>query len=217
LTSAPEEDYLSVHVECSNAYTQSLAAALGCKFEQHIDKRAPYTSAVVGIDHQPRRLDVDPTIRRLLPSVFIDGPFGGTSTDLFEFESVILAALGDRIELFASILKSIWYRMNYPSQKCCIRKVYFLWACNDFCHCEWFISLLIAIEAQDLDHNIEIYTYVTSTCVSKDVMTAFRTPTKLGVPDWGATLNLSRQTYGPKQTCFIFNKLDRMGLKCTVL
>ena len=138
LTSAPEENYLSVHIHCTDDYTRTLAAAFGCNFEPQKDRRAPYTSTVIGIDHEAAILDVDPTIRRLFPSVFIDGPFGGTPKDLFQFEAVDLIALGDRVELFASILKSIWYRMNYPGQKCCIRKFYFLWACNDFSPCEWF-------------------------------------------------------------------------------
>lgn len=111
-------------------------------------------SAVVSID-QTAALDTDPTIRKVLPRVFIDGPFGGTP-DIFKHEIAVLIAAGTGITPFASILKSTWYRMNYPYHDK-LRKVYFFWICDDE-SLGWFWSLLMAIEAQDMDNNIEVHT-----------------------------------------------------------
>ena len=158
LTSAPEEDFLSVHIHCASDFTNSIAASVGCKFERRREVKDDLTSEVIGIDQKAAILDVDPAIRRPLPRVFINGPFGGAWEDIFDYEIAILVGAGTGIMPFASILKSIWYRMNYPHQKTCLRKIYFFWICRDIGSFEWFMSLLTAIEAQDMDSHIEIHT-----------------------------------------------------------
>jgi len=151
LTSAPEEDYISVHVRCVGNFTKALAKALGCEF----DRKAKGDQAIVkSADEQ----GIDPSLRRVLPRVYVDGPFGSASEDVFKFEIAVLVGAGIGVTPFASILKSIWYRMNYPQGRTRLRKVYFFWICRDFGSFEWFRSLLLAIEAQDLDDHIEIHT-----------------------------------------------------------
>ena len=137
-------------------HTKSLAKALGCTFEQAKDRKRPFDETYLDIDSAS--LNVDPAIRRPLPPVFIDRPFGGVSKDIFQFEAAWICVFGNCVEPYASILKSVWYRMNYSIQPCCLRKVYFFWECEDFRSLEWFASLLKAIEARDLDKKIEIYT-----------------------------------------------------------
>lgn len=131
---------------------------MGCNFETGKDMENPNASAVVGIDEKASKMDVDPAIRKILPRVYIDGPFGSASEDVFKYEIAVLVGAGIGVTPFASILKSIWYRMNYPKQKTRLRKVYFFWVCRDFGSFEWFRSLLMAIEAQDMDCQIEIHT-----------------------------------------------------------
>ena len=157
LTSAPEEDYISVHVRCVGNFTKALGKALGCQFERAGEK-GPESSAVIGIDDRVASSGLDPAIRKILPRVFVDGPFGSASEDVFKYEVAVLVGAGIGVTPFASILKSIWYRMNYPQQKTRLRKVYFFWVCRDFGSFEWFRSLLMAIEAQDMDSHIEIHT-----------------------------------------------------------
>lgn len=153
LTSAPEEDYISVHVRCQGDFTVSLARSLGCDFGRK-GERADGGAVVKSIDEE----GVDPSLRRVLPRVYIDGPFGSASEDVFKFEVAVLVGAGIGVTPFASILKSIWYRMNYPQGKSRLRKVYFFWVIRDFGSLEWFRSLLMAIEAQDSEHAIEIHT-----------------------------------------------------------
>ena len=149
---------MSVHIHCSDEFTKSIAASVGCNFECQDETKDFLTSKVVGIDQKAALLDVDPSIRRPLPRVFINGPFGGTWEDIFEYEIAVLIGAGTGVMPFASILKSIWYRMNYPHQKSFLRKIYFFWVCCDIGSFEWFMSLLKAIEAQDMDSHIEIHT-----------------------------------------------------------
>lgn len=131
---------------------------MGCDFERGSKKQGPGVSAVVSVDRKSSNPNVDPSLRKILPRVFIDGPFGSASEDVFKYEIAVLVGAGIGVTPFASILKSIWYRMNYPKQKTRLRKVYFFWVCRDFGSFEWFRSLLMAIEAQDLDSYIEIHT-----------------------------------------------------------
>lgn len=157
LTSAPEEEFLFVHIHCTNDFTSSIAASLGCHFEHREDAKDIPTSKVIGLDQNAVILDVDPTIRRPLPRVFVDGPFGGAWEDIFDYGIAVLVGAGTGIMPFASILKSIWYRMNYSHQKTFLRKIYFFWVCRDIGSFEWFLSLLRAIEAQDMDSHIELH------------------------------------------------------------
>ena len=147
-----------MHVRCVGNFTKALGKALGCQFERSGEKKGLEGSAVVGVDDRAASSGVDPAIRKILPRVYVDGPFGSASEDVFKYEVAVLVGAGIGVTPFASILKSIWYRMNYPQQKTRLRKVYFFWVCRDFGSFEWFRSLLMAIEAQDMDSHIEIHT-----------------------------------------------------------
>ena len=155
LTSAPEEDYLSVHVRCVGNFTKSFAKALGCDFDRKkTEKGGQAVVTSVGMEEK----NTDPSLQKVLPRIFLDGPFGSASEDVFKFEVALLVGGGIGVTPFASILKSIWYRMNYPRGNSKLKKVYFFWVCRDIAAFEWFRSLLLAVEAQDKDEQIEIHT-----------------------------------------------------------
>lgn len=139
-----------MHVRMVGDFTRKLGKTLGC-----VDGKGDKGSEVKGVSKDSND---DPALRRVLPRVYIDGPFGSASEDVFKFEIAVLCGAGIGVTPFASILKSIWYRMNYPQGKTRLRKVYFFWIVRDFGSLEWFRSLLLAIEAQDLEDRIEIHT-----------------------------------------------------------
>ncbi|KAK8236258.1 ferric reductase NAD binding domain-containing protein [Phyllosticta capitalensis] len=225
LTSAPEEDYISVHVRCVGNFTRSLARALGCDFES---KDGAVVSAAKDED------SVDPSLRRVLPRVYIDGPFGSASEDVFKFEIAVLVGAGIGVTPFASILKSIWYRLNYPQSKTRLRKVYFFWICRDFGSLEWFRSLLMAIEAQDLEHRIEIHTYLTAKIniadatnimindanAEQDAITGLRAPTNFGRPNWDMIFKCIRKIHTPAEAGVFFCGPKGLGsqlhIKCNM-
>lgn len=129
-------------------FTKAFGQALGCSLD-----RKP-----AGEKGEKGGSSEEIALRQILPRVYIDGPFGSASEDVFKFEVAVLVGAGIGVTPFASILKSIWYRMNYPQGRTRLRKVYFFWICRDFGSFEWFRSLLLAIEAQDIDDHIEIHT-----------------------------------------------------------
>ncbi|KAL1896227.1 hypothetical protein Cpir12675_002873 [Ceratocystis pirilliformis] len=211
LTSAPEEDYISIHMRIVGDFTRELATVLGCDLGGGKDKVKG--SNVVGTDAN----GIDPALRRVLPRVYVDGPFGSASEDVFKYEISMLVGAGIGVTPFASILKSIWYRMNYPKERTRLSKVYFFWICRDFGSFEWFRSLLLAIEAQDIDQRIEIHTYLTARIkaddaanimindanAEKDAITGLRSPTNFGRPNWDMIFRGVRKLHTPAE-CGVF-------------
>ncbi|RDA82698.1 hypothetical protein CP532_3921 [Ophiocordyceps camponoti-leonardi (nom. inval.)] len=229
LTSAPEEDYISVHVRCQGDFTMALSEALGCDWEKKGgsgggggggkgNNPQDASSKVVGLEADNTKAVVDPALRRVLPRLYIDGPFGSASEDVFKYEVSILVGAGIGVTPFASILKSIWYRMNYPTTKTRLSKVYFFWICRDFGSFEWFRSLLLAVEAQDVEHRIEIHTYLTARIkaddatnimindanADKDTITGLRSPTSFGRPNWDMIFRGIRKLHAPGEAGVFF-------------
>ncbi|OAP62300.1 hypothetical protein AYL99_04503 [Fonsecaea erecta] len=213
LTSAPEEDYLSVHIRMVGDFTKALGRVLGCEgLKIHDEKKAQYSEAVSKVDESGTQLT------KLLPRLYIDGPFGSASEDVFKFETVLLIGAGIGVTPFASILKSIWYRMRESGSsapRTRLRKVYFFWVCRDFGSLEWFKSLLTAIESEDKCHAIEIHAYLTAKITAAqasnivlnsgdtDAITGLRTPTNYGRPNWDMVFRAIRKIHWPGE-CGVF-------------
>ncbi|KAJ9247131.1 hypothetical protein DTO195F2_9209 [Paecilomyces variotii] len=232
LTSAPEEDYISVHIRVVGNFTTALAKALGCDFDKPKDTKG--NSAVVSVDKSTSGGDIDPSIRKVLPRIYVDGPFGSASEDVFKYEVALLVGAGIGVTPFASILKSIWYRMNFPQQRTRLRKVYFFWVCRDFGSLEWFRSLLSAIEAQDLENRIEIHTYLTAKIqagdatnimindanADQDAITGLRSPTNFGRPNWDMVFRGIRKIHAPAEAGVFFCGPKGLGsqlhIKCNM-
>jgi hypothetical protein len=83
-------------------FTKALGAALGCEMSGDDEKE------------KGGQQEVKPPLNKVLPRVMVDGPFGSASEDYFKFEVAVLVGAGIGVTPFASILKSIWYRLNYP-------------------------------------------------------------------------------------------------------
>ncbi|KAJ4001461.1 NADPH oxidase [Lentinula boryana] len=191
LTSAPEEDYISVHIRIVGDFTTALSKAVGCEFKSKDKTQAG--GKVIGTD-------TNPPLNVTLPRIMVDGPFGSASEDFLDYEVVLLVGAGIGVTPFASILKSIWYRMNNFNHEKPTRlsKVYFTWVIRDFGSAEWFHSLLHAIEEQDVQNRIEINIYLTAKLkdddmnniivqdvgAEKDAITSLRAPTHFGRPNW---------------------------------
>lgn len=194
LTSAPEEDYISVHIRVVGDFTTELAKAVGCDFNSEKAKELDAAGGrVIGTN-------TNPPLNRVLPRIMVDGPFGSASEDFLNYETVLLVGAGIGVTPFASILKSIWYRMNNMnnSKPTRLSKVYFTWVIRDFGSAEWFHSLLKAIEEQDIHNKIEINIYLTARVkeddmtniivqdvgADRDAITTLKSPTHYGRPNW---------------------------------
>ncbi|KAH8593897.1 ferric reductase NAD binding domain-containing protein [Bisporella sp. PMI_857] len=235
LTSAPEEDYISIHMRMQGDFTKALGKTLGCEIDKPKPGAKADASQVVSVNKNGAGVDnADPAIRKILPRIYVDGPFGSASEDVFKFEVAMLVGAGIGVTPFASILKSIWYRMNYPQKKTRLRKVYFFWVIRDFGSFEWFRSLLLAIEAQDMDNHIEIHTYLTAKLkvdeatnimindanADRDAISGLRAPTNFGRPNWDMIFKSVRKIHSPAEAGVFFCGPKGLGsqlhIKCNM-
>ncbi|KAI9635465.1 ferric reductase NAD binding domain-containing protein [Dioszegia hungarica] len=192
LTSAPEETYLSVHMRCVGDWTNAFAKSVGVDWDaKDIGEKD---------EGEGEGAVVAPPVGKVLPRIMLDGPFGSASEDFANYETILLVGGGIGVTPFASILKTLWYRMNDfgKSTQTRLSKVYFVWVIRDFGLAEWFHSLLKAVEAEDKEGRIEIHVYLTAKIdddkmnniivqdvgAEVDAITQLRAPTHFGRPNW---------------------------------
>uniref|UniRef100_A0A674IHI8 NADPH oxidase 2 n=2 Tax=Terrapene triunguis TaxID=2587831 RepID=A0A674IHI8_9SAUR len=175
LTSAPEEDYFSIHIRIVGDWTEGLSDACGCDKQEFQEAWK-------------------------LPKILVDGPFGTASEDVFSYETVMLVGAGIGVTPFASVLKSVWYKYCNDATNLRLKKIYFYWLCRDTHAFEWFADLLQSLEnqmqerdnAEFLSYNIYLTgwdeTQATHFTVhhdeEKDVITGLKQKTLYGRPNW---------------------------------
>ncbi|KAM6924272.1 NADPH oxidase 1 [Xenentodon cancila] len=171
MTSAPEEDFFSVHIRSAGDWTDKL-----------IDIMQKLPEGAQG------------------PKMGVDGPFGTASEDVFDYEVSMLVGAGIGVTPFASILKSIWYKFKDSDPKLRTRKIYFYWLCRETYAFEWFADLLQVQEKEMEERGMgDFLTYklfltgwdqshVNHVMVrfdeDTDVITGLKQKTHFGRPNW---------------------------------
>jgi hypothetical protein len=86
-----------VHIRVVGDFTRALSRAVGCDFESARAKgAAPPTGGNVV------NTITNPPLNRILPRIMIDGPFGTSSEDFLNYETVLLVGAGIGVTPFAS-------------------------------------------------------------------------------------------------------------------
>ena len=123
--------------------------------------------------------------------VYVDGPFGSPSSNIYRAEHAVLVGTGIGVTPFASILQSIMHRYMEIKQSCpsCayswtnnmeasmfnLKKVDFIWINRDQKSFEWFVNLLSQLEIEQQEHGgemsrfLEMHMYVTSALQRTDM------------------------------------------------
>ena len=86
--------------------------------------------------------------------IAVDGPFGTASEDVFSHEVGLLVGAGIGVTPFASILKSVFYKLTQEGSNLGLKKVYFYWICPQPDSFEWFADLLNSVEQQMQDKGL---------------------------------------------------------------
>ena len=123
-------------------------------------------------------------------NIYIDGPFGSPSSDIYQSEHAVLIGTGIGVTPFSSILQSIMHSYRASKQTCphCqhqwtsapmdifkLKKVDFFWINRDQKSFEWFVHLLSQLEVEQADHEgglgrfLEMHMYVTSALHKTDM------------------------------------------------
>ncbi|EHB11422.1 NADPH oxidase 3 [Heterocephalus glaber] len=175
LTSAPQEDFFSVHIRAAGDWTEALFKAFGAEGQV---LQVPCS----------------------LPRLAVDGPFGATLTDVFHYPVSVCIAAGIGVTPFASLLKSIWYKCSESPSQLKLSKVYFYWICRDAQAFEWFANLLVSLETQMSErgnaHFLSYHIFLTGWDENQaihialhwdentDVITGLKQKTFYGRPNW---------------------------------
>ena len=133
-----------------------------------------------------RKIDLETPL-----DVLIDGPFGSSSSNIYEAEHAVLIGTGIGVTPFSSILQSIMHRYRAIKQTCpnCkyqltphiqdksfkLKKVDFFWINRNQKSFEWFVHLLSQLETEQEEHGgalgrfLEMHMYVTSALHKTDM------------------------------------------------
>ncbi|PIL26372.1 transporter [Ganoderma sinense ZZ0214-1] len=151
---------------CVPSGTMSLAARAVGDWTRHINRYATAEqerSPVGDKDEQPG-----------VPiHVMIDGPYGGSSIDIGEYESVLLVSGGSGITFTLGLLDDVAARcvkLGRPNgEKTC--RIEFAWCVRSFGAIHWFAPMLMdiarAVAGTSLDLHISVY--VTCLCSPEDI------------------------------------------------
>jgi len=123
--------------------------------------------------------------------IFVDGPFGSPSSNIYRAEHAVLVGTGIGITPFASILQSIMKRYKQVKRLCphCeytwsddmtslmvnLKKVDFFWINRDQNSFEWFVKLLTELELEqaetggEIGRFLDMHMYVTSALQNTDM------------------------------------------------
>uniref|UniRef100_A0A672UF52 NADPH oxidase 3 n=1 Tax=Strigops habroptila TaxID=2489341 RepID=A0A672UF52_STRHB len=220
LTSAPEEDFFSVHIRVVGDWTAALFKAFGAQEKAFKELW-------------------------MLPRLAVDGPYGSATTDVFHYRVSVCIAAGIGVTPFASILKSIWYKCCNPNTELALQKVYFYWICRDPSAFEWFADLLFHLESK-MDEKgkndlLSYHIFLTGWDESQathialhyddkmDVITGLRQKTCYGRPNWDNEFKQLAENHpsnsigvffcGPKnlskilqKTCNSYSSVDPRGV-----
>ncbi|XP_047590019.1 NADPH oxidase 3 [Lutra lutra] len=219
LTSAPQENFFSVHIRVAGDWTEALCKAFGAEGQASKELCS-------------------------LPRLAVDGPFGTPLTDVFHYPVSVCIAAGIGVTPFASLLKSIWYKSESQTQLK-LSKVYFYWICRDPKAFEWFADLLLSLEtlmsergkAHFLSYHIFLTGWDENQAVhialhwdeSTDVITGLKQKTFYGRPNWNNEFRQMAYAHpgssigvffcGPKalskmlqRMCRLYSSADPMGV-----
>ena len=123
--------------------------------------------------------------------IYLDGPFGSPSSNIYRAEHAVLICTGIGVTPFAAILQSIicrWLQIKTTCPNCNfswgnkiegnmfnLKKVDFIWINRDQKSFEWFVNLLSQLEAEqqeqggEMNRFLDMHMYVTSALQKTDM------------------------------------------------
>ncbi|KAK9126864.1 hypothetical protein Scep_015710 [Stephania cephalantha] len=186
ITSAPGDDYLSVHIRTLGDWTNALRNL----FEEVINSSSDEGSEFKAyITHEisdfclcrfPR---FSYETAHSLPTIFIKGPYGAPAQNYKKYDILLLVGLGIGATPFVSILKDILHTMmkkeleQNAAPKCTPmykgpHKAYFYWVTREQASFEWFRGVMDDVMDYDRNHVIEMHNYLTSVHEEGDARSA---------------------------------------------
>ncbi|CAK7352320.1 unnamed protein product [Dovyalis caffra] len=180
ITSAPGDDYLSVHIRIVGDWTEEL---------HRVFTEANDSPSVIGLATFGQHGDVDQTEQ---PKLYVDGPYGAPAQDYRNYDVLLLVGLGIGATPFISILRDLLnntrtaeYQMDSntettpsddssnsyasssmtPGSKKRTQRTtnaHFYWVTREPGSFEWFKGVMDEVAEMDRKGQIELHNYLTS-------------------------------------------------------
>ncbi|KAI3965042.1 hypothetical protein MKX01_013973 [Papaver californicum] len=179
LTSAPGDDYVSVHIRTLGDWTTELRNL----FQQVCD--APPTQPKKG---RLARMETTAVTnfeqsRTSFPRLQIDGPYGAPAQNYKKYDILLLIGLGIGATPFISILKDLLHNIKLGDMEGSISngrgkgpgRAYFYWVTREQASFEWFKGVMDDVAEHDQNDVIEMHNYLTSVYEEGDVRSALIT------------------------------------------
>ncbi|KAJ0410765.1 hypothetical protein ATCC90586_001394 [Pythium insidiosum] len=217
ISSAPEDEFLSVHIRKAGDWTGALYALMGQINERHKSNLSVQNTTDTSVSEH-----LSP-----YPSIFIDGPIGAPSQEYFRHRTVMFIGAGIGVTPFASILRSIVHQWEAFRCPCChavtipktfrLQKIYFYWITREQEALTWFSETMNQLAELDTGNRLEIHNYFSplkdenviaplralQTFIhdtdGQDIISGLATKqvTHFGRPDWKKELDrVAHQTFG---------------------
>uniref|UniRef100_A0A7N0UWX5 Uncharacterized protein n=1 Tax=Kalanchoe fedtschenkoi TaxID=63787 RepID=A0A7N0UWX5_KALFE len=193
ITSAPGDDYLSIHIRQLGDWTRELKRVFSEACEEPLTGKSGLLRA-------------DETTKKTLPKLLIDGPYGAPAQDYRKYDILLLVGLGIGATPFISILKDLlnnivkmeeqadsasdlsrssgssigtsdFNNKASPKQKKTLRttNAYFYWVTREQASFDWFKGVMNEISELDQRGVIEMHNYLTSVYEEGDARSALIT------------------------------------------
>uniref|UniRef100_A0A0E0L3K5 FAD-binding FR-type domain-containing protein n=1 Tax=Oryza punctata TaxID=4537 RepID=A0A0E0L3K5_ORYPU len=181
ITSAPGDDYLSVHIRTLGDWTTELRNLFGKACEAQVSsKKATLARLETTIIADGLKEET------CFPKVFIDGPFGAPAQNYKKYDILLLIGLGIGATPFISILKDLLnniksngdFQNTHDTELGCTFKsngpgrAYFYWVTREQGSFEWFKGVMNDVAESDRDNVIEMHNYLTSVYEEGDARSA---------------------------------------------
>nr|XP_043619174.1 putative respiratory burst oxidase homolog protein H [Erigeron canadensis] len=174
ITSAPGDDYLSVHIRTLGDWTTALKNEFEKACEPPPQKPQVGASASRAVRGNLVRLETKANVnvpveeaQAIYPKIIIKGPYGAPAQDYRKYDILLLIGLGIGATPFISILKDL---LNHQREAGVEVKVpdraYFYWVTREQGSFEWFKGVMDDIAEYDKNNIIEMHTYLT--CVHEE-------------------------------------------------
>lgn len=177
LTSAPGDDYVSVHIRTLGDWTSQLRTLFSklCQPPTSSDQSG-LLRADMGNGPIPR-----------MPKLKIDGPYGAPAQDYKKYDVLLLVGLGIGATPLISILKDVLYHIKqqkdvekgiaddfnvHKKKPFLVKRAYFYWVTREQGSFDWFRSVMNEVAENDRDNVIELHNYCTSVYEEGDARSA---------------------------------------------
>ncbi|KAK4790572.1 hypothetical protein SAY86_017876 [Trapa natans] len=179
ITSAPGDDYLSVHIRTLGDWTTELKNRFAqvCEPQQNQSRKG----GLERLETKALPNDYD-ILQARFPKILIRGPYGAPAQNYKKYDILLLIGLGIGATPFISIIKDLLNQIkpnevisdhsSGATNKMGAERAYFYWVTREQGSFEWFKGVMDDIAYYDANHMIEMHNYLTSVYEEGDARSA---------------------------------------------